>query len=207
MCGRFQLELTMEDIINLIDVIGEVKERYEKETLSSLVQKKQDFYPGSLSLAVTQEGLKKIHWGFPYGKKLVFNARQETLFEKPFFRNAALKERCLIPANLFYEWQGKEKTKYIIKTEDSIFYMGAVKENFPDENGRIQEHFSIITTASEGEMRSIHERSPFILEKNEIQKFLDPGSSQLEIQELLSRKRNLDLLIQRADGNEQLSFF
>lgn len=206
MCGRFQLELTMEDIMNLLDVIGEVKERYEKDALSTFIQEKRDIYPGTPSVAVTNKGLQKILWGFPLNKKLVFNARQETLFEKPFFRQAALKERCLIPATLFYEWQGKEKNKYTIRTDDSIFYMGAVKEKFPDSQGNIIEHFSIITTASEGEMKKIHERSPFIVEKEDIRKFLHPETSQVEIQEIL-KKKNLNLLIERADGKEQLSFF
>lgn len=206
MCGRFQLELTMEDIKNLLDIIGEVKERYQEDRLSSFVQEKQDFYPGSLSLTAGHDGLQKNLWGFPLGKKLVFNARQETLFEKPFFRQAALKERCLVPASLFYEWQGKEKIKHLIRTEDSLFFMGAVKEKFPDSSGSITEHFSIITTASEGEMKKIHERTPFILDKNDIRRFLDPKASPEEIKEILN-KRNLNLLIERASKEEQLSFF
>lgn len=206
MCGRFQLELTMEDIINLLDVIGEVKERYQEDHLSSFVQEKKDFHPGSLSLTVDKDGLHKNLWGFPLGKKLVFNARQETIFEKPFFRQAALTERCLVPATLFYEWQGKEKIKHLIRTEDPLFFMGAVKEKFPDSSGSITEHFSIITTASEGGMKKIHERTPFILDKKDIQRFLDPKASPNEIKEILNQK-NLNLLIERASKEEQLSFF
>lgn len=206
MCGRFQLELTMEDIINLLDVIGEVKERYQEDRLSFFVEEKKDFYPGNLSITANHDGLQKNLWGFPLGKKLVFNARQETLFEKPFFRQAALKERCLVPATLFYEWQGKEKIKHRIRTKDPLFFMGAVKEKFPDSGGSITEHFSIITTSSEGEMKKIHERTPFILDKKDIRRFLDPRSSIDEIKEILNKK-NLNLLIERATNVEQLSFF
>ena len=84
--------------------------------------------------------------------------------------------------------------------------MGAVKEKFPDSSGSITEHFSIITTASEGEMKKIHERTPFILDKNDIRRFLDPKASPEEIKEILN-KRNLNLLIERASKEEQLSFF
>uniref|UniRef100_UPI00289D2CF0 SOS response-associated peptidase family protein n=1 Tax=Proteiniclasticum sp. TaxID=2053595 RepID=UPI00289D2CF0 len=64
----------------------------------------------------------------------------------------------------------------------------------------------IITTASEGEMKKIHERTPFILDKKDIQRFLDPKASPNEIKEILNQK-NLNLLIERANKEEQLSFF
>lgn len=206
MCGRFQLELSMEDIINLLDVLGEVQERYQSDTLSSLVHEKRDYYPGSYALAATKEGLKEIQWGFPLEKKLIFNARKESLFEKPFFRQAALTDRCVIPATLFYEWQGKEKIKHLIRTEEPLLYMGAVRAKFPKTNGEVEERFSIITTSSEGEMAKIHERTPFILEKEDLKKFLNPAAPQAEIQSIL-QKNPKRLLIERADPTQQLSFF
>ena len=206
MCGRFQLELSMDDILNIVDVLNEVRERYNEDDLSLYTHEKKDIYPGSKSLIVTKDGFKKPTWGFPLHKKLVFNARGESLFEKPMFRNAAVKNRCLVPANLFYEWQGKEKIRHLIRTPDPILYMGGVYETFAENDGSISERFSIITGASQNEMSEIHPRTPLIIKKEDIQSFLDPRSSLDEVKKIiLSYPENL--LITREDPNSQLSMF
>ncbi|HCW73408.1 MAG TPA: hypothetical protein DHM90_05960, partial [Clostridiaceae bacterium] len=123
MCGRYQLELSMDDILNIIDVLDEVRDKYRDDDLSQYTHEKRDIFPGIQAVVLTTEGLKKPLWGFPLNKKLVFNARSESIFEKPMFRKAAAENRCLVPANLFYEWQGKEKIKHMVRTPDPIMYL------------------------------------------------------------------------------------
>jgi len=206
MCGRFQLTLTMEDLVNFLEILEEVDQRYKESTLAPYVQEKREVYPGQETLILSKEGFKKLTWGFPYEKKLVFNAREETLFQKSFFSQSARSRRCLVPANLFYEWQGKEKIKHLITTEDPLFFMGGIFSAFPTKEGQIKEHFSIITKASRGPMEKIHPRSPVLVEKEEIKRFLDPETPQQDIQELLTRTPR-SLLIAEAPRNQQLSFF
>jgi len=93
MCGRYQLELSMDDILNIIDVQDEVREKYRDDDLSQYTHEKRDIFPGSQAVVLTNEGLKKPLWGFPLDKKLVFNARSESIFEKPMFRKAATENR------------------------------------------------------------------------------------------------------------------
>lgn len=206
MCGRFQLELSMDDILNIIDVLGEVRDRYSEETLASYTHEKKDIYPGSKSLIVTGEGLHHSTWGFPLHKKLVFNARGESIFEKPMFRKAAASSRCLVPANLFYEWQGKEKIKHYVRTPDPFLFMGGVFEKFAENDGSITQRFSIITGPSQNEMSAIHPRTPLIVSKEDIRAFLNPESSQDEVRRIIGSYPE-KLLITKEDHNAQLSMF
>ncbi len=206
MCGRYQLELSMDDILNIVDVLGEVRERYNEEDLSIYTHEKKDIYPGSKSLIVTNEGFQKPTWGFPLHKKLVFNARGESIFEKRMFQKAAETKRCLVPANLFYEWQGKEKIKHFISTPEPILYMGGIYENFAENDGSITQRFSIITGASQNEMLEIHARIPLIIRKEDIQSFLNPTSSLDDVKRIIGSYPE-KLLITRENNNAQLSMF
>lgn len=205
MCGRYQLEIDMDDILNFIDVLGEVREKYREDDLKEMVHEKRDFTPGSKTIILTPEGLKKPTWGFPLDKKLVFNARSESIFEKRMFSEAVRKRRCLVPANLFYEWQGTNKIKHEVRTEDKIMYLGGIYSRYPGEKGEPEDRFSIITQASEGSMLEIHPRTPVIIDDDHLRKYLNPGASEDEIRHILSMAP-AHLLISRADGPRQLSF-
>ena len=206
MCGRYQLELSMDDILNIIDVLDEVREKYRDDDLSQYTHEKRDIFPGSQAVVLTNEGLKKPLWGFPLDKKLVFNARSESIFEKPMFRKAAAENRCLVPANLFYEWQGKEKIKHMVRTPDPIMYLGGVLEKYAAEDGSVEERFSIITEASENEMASIHPRTPLIIKKEDLKSFMNPASSIDEVRRIMKGYPE-KLLITREDRDAQLSMF
>lgn len=206
MCGRYQLEISMDDILNIIDVLGEVRERYQDEELSSMTHERKDIFPGSRSIVMSREGLKKPTWGFPLDKKLVFNARSESVFEKPMFRQGISQNRCLVPANLFYEWQGKEKIRHEVRTPDSIMFMGGILRKYVEKDGSVSERFTIITEASQDEMLTIHPRTPLIVSQKDIRSFLDPKTPQEDIRRILSTYPE-KLLITRDDRNAQLSLF
>jgi putative SOS response-associated peptidase YedK len=106
-------------------------------------------------------------------KKLRFqtlNARSETVFEKPSFRNSIRNKRCLIPSTGFYEWQheGKKKIPWFIKMKkQEIFSMAGIWDEWiNNETGEIFRGFSILTTAANSIMEKIHntkKRMPVIL--------------------------------------------
>jgi putative SOS response-associated peptidase YedK len=110
------------------------------------------------------------------GNRLI-NARAETAQEKPSFRNAFRRHRCLIPASGFYEWQRQERGKqpyYIRMHDDRIFAFAGLWDRWegPDE-GAI-ETCTILTTAANAVLAPIHDRMPVIIPPTAYSQWLDP---------------------------------
>ena len=109
------------------------------------------------------------------------NARGETVFEKPAFRSAARKRRCLMPASGFYEWRkdGPEKTAktphWIHLKNGSPFAFAGLWEQWVSPDGEAVDSCSIVTTTANDLVREIHERMPVILPTSAYERWLDPG--------------------------------
>jgi putative SOS response-associated peptidase YedK len=98
------------------------------------------------------------------------NARAETMFEKPSFRDVALTQRCIIPVTGFYEWQtsGRTKTPFFLQpAAGRIFLLGGLYNTWTSrETGEIIRSFSIVTVPANPLMAEIHntkQRMPLIL--------------------------------------------
>jgi putative SOS response-associated peptidase YedK len=135
-----------------------------------------DIYPSRPALILRanhQEMVSAVlKWGYEaYGKKtLIFNARSETVRERPMFRRDFEERRCLIPANKFYEWKKintKQKEKYEFFTPDRILYLAGIYHKDP-----LGDRFTILTRAAEGCMEEVHHRMPLILNEREIENWL-----------------------------------
>ncbi|MEL6863162.1 MAG: SOS response-associated peptidase [Bacteroidota bacterium] len=119
------------------------------------------------------EHLQYFRWGLiPFWAKeasigsRMINARIETISEKPAFRQAIQKRRCLVPLDGFYEWKkrGKEKIPYrIVLKEEQIFCVAGIWETWQPPNGPVIHSFSILTQPPNELMRDIHNRMPAIL--------------------------------------------
>jgi putative SOS response-associated peptidase YedK len=99
-----------------------------------------------------------------------FNAKAETIAEKPSFRNSLKRKRCLVPVNGFYEWQTLEKLKipyYItVKGQPIVVLAGLYDQWSNRETGEIINTFTIVTTRANPMMEEIHnlkKRMPVIL--------------------------------------------
>ena len=107
----------------------------------------------------------------------LINARADTVAEKPAFRSAFKRRRCLIPADGFYEWQAtgtKVKQPYFIRMMDQEpFAFAGLWEEWTPEGEEIQS-CSIITTDPNELMKPIHNRMPAILSANDYTAWLDP---------------------------------
>ncbi len=121
-----------------------------------------------------------------------FNARAETIAEKPSFRQAIKSGRCLIPASGFYEWQHRknEKIPYYIYLPDSrIFSFAGIYDHWTNKpTGEIISTFSIITTAANPKLAKIHnskKRMPVILKKEEEAQWLNRNQSLDDVLKLL----------------------
>lgn len=111
------------------------------------------------------------------------NAKAETIATSPMFREAFKRRRCLVPADLFYEWQKTgEKTKqpYAIGLRDGgIFAFAGLWEAWKDPAaGLTLQTYTIITTDPNELMEQIHNRMPVIVQPQDYSRWLDPDPSQ-----------------------------
>jgi putative SOS response-associated peptidase YedK len=109
------------------------------------------------------------------------NARAETVAEKPAFRHAFQKRRCLIPADGFYEWKeekrgGKQPYFIRLKSKEPMAFAG-LWEHWEGEEEAI-DSCSIIVTAANGFMANLHDRRPVILPQMHYDAWLDPTNRQ-----------------------------
>lgn len=127
-----------------------------------------------------QRSLELLNWGLlpawakdtKYAAKMI-NARAETLEEKPSFKPLLERNRCIIMVSGFYEWQreGQRKTPYKVERSDkeSMLLAGLwTRNDHLDINS-----YTVITTAAAASFAPIHDRSPVILERTDIDAWLD----------------------------------
>jgi putative SOS response-associated peptidase YedK len=123
-------------------------------------------------------------------KYSMINARAETLAEKPSFKRALERRRCLVFADSFYEWQksadGKHKTPMRIMLESrDLFAFAGLWETWRSPDDEIIRSFTVITTAANDFMKPIHDRMPVILRREDEQHWLDDGAGMAVWNDLL----------------------
>jgi putative SOS response-associated peptidase YedK len=185
MCGRFTLTATFEEIIDRFDIQAFLEEENYAPSFN--------IAPSQSVLAVINDGKTNrmgfLKWGLipPWAKDMsignkMINARAETIAEKPSFRNAFKKKRCLIIADSFYEWkrhEDKSKTPMRIKLKsDELFAMAGIWEGWKAPDGNVLYTCSVITTEPNDLMKDIHDRMPVILRRDDEKTWLNPTSSE-----------------------------
>ncbi len=117
------------------------------------------------------------------GARMV-NARGETVAEKPAFRAAFRRRRCLVPMSAFYEWKTKGARKvphYVHLLNADSFAAAGVYEYWPGGQGEDPiESYTIITTEANAMMRALHDRMPVILPPDSYEEWLDPKSDRTD---------------------------
>ncbi len=111
----------------------------------------------------------------------MINARAETLAQKPTFRKLLSFQRCLVPANGFYEWKAgtNGKTPYYIHLKDeSLFAFAGLYDRWKDDQGNELLTYTIITTTPNPLMAGIHDRMPVILPKDAEEAWLNPDETE-----------------------------
>jgi putative SOS response-associated peptidase YedK len=119
------------------------------------------------------------------------NARSESVFVKPSFRNAIKRRRCLVPADGFYEWrmyQGKKYPYFIYHRDGEILSFAGIWDEWTDRStGEVWRTFSILTTEANALLEKIHntkKRMPVILPPSQEMKWLEKGLSETEVRDL-----------------------
>ncbi len=179
MCGRFTLTVDPDDLREAFGLSAPP---------SSDLAPRYNIAP-SQSVAVIANGesraLELFKWGLipswakdpKIGNRMI-NARGETLAEKPSFRTALKKRRCLVLADGFYEWkrEGKLKTPMYIQLKDGRpFAFAGLWETWKSLEGEWIKTCTIITTTPNALMEKIHDRMPVILPPKAYDLWLSPG--------------------------------
>ncbi len=136
-----------------------------------------------------------MRWGFVPGWvkdlkdfPLVINVRSETVREKPSFRAAFTRRRCLMPADGFYEWHktGKENRAYLFRRPDrGPFAFAAIWETWHSPDGGELDTVALLNSHANGLMSAIHPRCPVLLQPGEADLWLDPATSAADAEALL----------------------
>jgi putative SOS response-associated peptidase YedK len=181
-CGRYQLtakERWLSELFNLDPADVDWVARWNVAPGDEVATIRQDRSEPKRTFA-------RMRWGLiPYwakdasiGNKAI-NAVAETAAEKPVFREAIRKRRCLIPANGFYEWKkigAKDKQAYNIgMADDSVFAFAGLWERWKNPAGGVIVSCTILTTEANPLLQEIHDRMPVILRPEDYDLWLDPG--------------------------------
>lgn len=175
MCGRY----------TLVKKAADIEKRFHVQVEQDALQATYNAAPTQLLPVISNDNPKiaaYYKWGLiPFwakeaaiGNKMI-NARAETLIEKPAFKKSLQRKRCLVIADGFYEWQknGKFKQPYRITLKDNdLFAFAGLWDEWKNEQGHSIKSFTIITTAPNQLMASIHDRMPVILHPSEEQAWL-----------------------------------
>ncbi len=198
MCGRFTLTLTPDQIEARFGV-----------PLPKHYQPRYNIAPTQEILALISDAqgrrLESFRWGLiphwakdPKIAQKLINARAETLFERPSFRDAVRRRRCLVLADGFYEWraspQGKKTPVYIRLRSREPFGFAGLWDTWNSPDGQTLKTCTIITTEPNELIAPIHSRMPVIVPKELEDLWLDPApKARGEIERLLRPYRAEEL--------------
>lgn len=176
MCGRYAQTTSRASLETLLGAVAEAD------------------FPARFNIAPTQavpvvlveDGARRIaqhRWGLVpefapdlASGPLMFNARAETLAQKPAFRSALQRRRCLVPADGWYEWRsvGRFKQPYLIRRPDrEPFMFAGLWESWARPGGEPLRSVAIVTVTASPDLASVHDRMPAVLPPEAWEAWLD----------------------------------
>jgi len=196
MCGRFTLRtppavlIRQFDLARVPDELNELAPRYNVAPTQSVLAIRQR--PDLDREAVF------LHWGLipswadspSIGNRMI-NARAETVHQKPAFRHSFRRQRCLVPADGYYEWQkqadGKKQPYLFHLPGEEPFAFAGLWEHWQsrEPEGPVIESCSLITTEPNALASAVHDRMPVILDPRDYDTWLDPQAEAAHLQQLL----------------------
>ena len=185
MCGRFAFYSPSEATAALFGVAGAppVEPRYNIAP-TQYIAAIRDAESGDRELAMLRWGLIPFWAKDPSIGNRMINARAETAAEKPSFRAAYRHRRCIVLADGFFEWQrdGSVKTPWYISQKDGKpMAIAALWENWHDKsNDDHVQSTTLITTAANDFMSSLHHRMPMILDPDAVDDWLGGDNEMIE---------------------------
>jgi putative SOS response-associated peptidase YedK len=139
-----------------------------------------------IPVAIVENGVKHfrlMRWGLlpawvkdPRKFSLLINARAETVLEKPAFKNAMKRRRCLIPADGYYEWQsseGRKRPHFIHRRDGSPIGLAGLAETWIGPNGEELDTVAIVTAPASADLATLHHRVPVTITPGDFDRWLD----------------------------------
>jgi putative SOS response-associated peptidase YedK len=190
MCGRFAQRTDPKKLAKTFKVMDapNAEPRYNIAPTQEIL---------GVSESADGRELKFFKWGLipswakdkSIGARLI-NARSETVTEKPAFREAFKRRRCLIPADGFYEWQrtgGKKQPYFFRMRDESPFGFAGLWERWENGGGHAIESCTILTTEANDVLRPVHDRMPVIVHQEEYSLWLEGDTREQELLRELMR--------------------
>ena len=192
MCGRYASARSVQDLA----VAFGIRDDHVESTLEA----DWNVAPTKPISAVLDRGagpvLTSVRWGLvpswaddpAIGPRLI-NARLETAWEKPAFRNALAERRCLIPADGWYEWatlpDGTRQPYFLTRDDGQVLAFAGLWEVWRDAEGRPLPTATILTGEAPADLRDVHDRAPVVLPPQTWAQWLDRRSPQDDVRAVL----------------------
>ena len=198
MCGRITLTLSAREIAAAFDLADDAAPLAGPD--GSPLRPRFNIAPTQLVLTVDQgdgaeRGFAWRRWGLvpawakdpSIGNKL-FNARGETVAEKPSLRSAFKRRRCLVVAGGFYEWSPQESghvPHWFHPSKGGLLAFAGLFERWSIGEGPAIDSCTIVTTEASSDLAGIHHRMPVLLAPDVWDPWLDPGTEIAQVKALI----------------------
>jgi putative SOS response-associated peptidase YedK len=192
MCGRFTLITPAEVVAEQFQLIEvpSLSPRYNVAPTQPVAAVRPSPGNGGRELVLLRWGLVPFWAKDPAIGSRMINARSETVAQKPAFRAAFRRRRCLVPADGFYEWQRQEQGKqpfYIRLDDEKPFAFAGLWEHWEGPDEATIDSCTVLTTEPNDLIRLLHNRMPVILAPKDYDLWLDPGVQEAELLQPLLR--------------------
>jgi len=192
MCGRFTLITPAEALAEQFQLfeIPSLAPRYNIAPTQPVAAVRRVPGDGQRELVLLRWGLVPFWAKDPGIGARMINARSETVAEKPAFRAAFRRRRCLVPADGFYEWRRLERGKqpfYVRLRDERPFAFAGLWEHWEGPDETAIDSCTLLTTEPNDLIRPVHSRMPVILSPKDYDLWLDPGVQKAELLQPLLR--------------------
>lgn len=194
MCGRFTQTRTWAELLDLYGIAESLTPsnfpaRYNVAPTQNIAVVRKQPKSGERELVTLRWGLVPS-WAKEIGiGARMINARAETVHEKPAFRDAFRKRRCLVVADGFFEWQaqprGPKQPYFITAADGHPFAFAGLWEEWWSPESNLVETCTIITTEATPDLRPVHHRMPVILTPERFDAWLEGASGSRDARALL----------------------
>jgi len=173
MCGRYASARSVDDIASAFGI--------RDDRIEAVAAADWNVAPTKDVTAVVDRGegptLTVLRWGLvpswsddPSAGARLINARLETAWERPAFRDALVSRRCLLPADGWYEWQtrpdGERQPHFLAPPDGRLLAFAGLWERWRDADGRALLTATILTGPAPDDLRAIHDRAPVVLPRD-----------------------------------------
>jgi len=199
MCGRFVVAKSVSELVTIFEtdeVVGELQlpsfNIAPTQRVAMIVDRSFEKDDDGAPVGELSRELHAARWGLvprwskgPSEGAPLFNARIETITEKPSFKDAVVRRRAVVPASGYYEWQvasdGSKTPIYINAGIDGMFAFAGIYEWWADpsklasDKDRWLLSVTVVTKDSAAELAHIHDRNPVLLSPDTFEEWLDPN--------------------------------